>query len=772
MSKQKISFKVSARTARLIGRENVSNDEAAIIELVKNGYDADAEHVDVLFEHNDLFIIDSGIGMTAKTIEDKWMVIGASAKRVETTTPKGRIVSGEKGIGRFALDKLGTAVILSSWTGQKADNPVEWVARWDDFEQEGTTVDAVSATMRDLEIEDFTKLYKRLTKRTATHGTVLHIHGVREVWDEPRIQELFESMRALVPPARDKDFGITLRSADHPKKWGRVDPLIAENYDYRLEATYNPAKQQIEYVVYRNEFDIMQLEKKYSEVFNEPNMGTAPFDLATFRKGSYTGSIALRKALRTDAVNKQLLDSMGKFSFDLSFSKVSRPNDEDVDRFPYKTIDYRERAGWLKKFGGIRIFRDNFRVRPYGEAGDDWLRLGERQAQSPGGAAQRLGGYRVRPNQVTGSIYISRLENEDLQDKSSREGIVENKSFDLLKNIIKNMLTILENDRNTVLFSLSQLDKRINKSSQIESKGREALAEIKKEKRDSKNDKQSGRSEYRKERTERVFEYAEILESKVDDKNEEIRLLRSLASAGIITAAAAHELNGLKNHMLVRMRQFDKLLGGYLDRDSFQNVLVSKNPFARIEQMAVSDAKIVAWLDYALMPLRRDRRTRKKVNVAEYISGLSGVWSPLLSSRKIILDIGIDKESEQVFTRLFPIDLDTIFNNLIINSMEAFVQNKRLEERRITINLSADASSITIQYEDTAGGLHETFLSDPHQIFRPHVTTKVNALGEPTGTGMGMYLIKAVLDDNDGQITLLLDNPTAFAADIILRRQS
>ena len=102
--------------------------------------------------------------------------------------------------------------------------------------------------------------------------------------------------------------------------------------------------------------------------------------------------------------------------------------------------------------------------------------------------------------------------------------------------------------------------------------------------------------------------------------------------------------------------------------------------------------------------------------------------------------------------------------------MEAFVQHKRLQDRRISIKLSLIDSEICIFYQDNAGGLDEAFLTDPNQIFRPHITTKVNALGEPTGTGMGMYLIKAVLDDNDGKILLSNDIEDAFTASIILKR--
>ena len=117
----KIPFKVSARTARLIGRENIASSKGAIIELVKNAYDADAEWVKVSFlNFNDDFTVnsdskivieDDGNGMSEQIIEKHWLNPATPEKKKrkknKETTDKGRILQGEKGIGRFAIFKLG-----------------------------------------------------------------------------------------------------------------------------------------------------------------------------------------------------------------------------------------------------------------------------------------------------------------------------------------------------------------------------------------------------------------------------------------------------------------------------------------------------------------------------------------------------------------------------------------------------------------------------------------------------------------------------------------
>lgn len=759
---KKIPFKVSARTARLIGRENVANAEAAVIELVKNSYDADSSRVSILFHDEDLFIVDDGHGMNENVIEDYWMVIGTDNKQSSPKTPRGRVKSGAKGIGRFALDKLGRTTTMHTLQ-DGADSGLIWSIAWTSFEEAGKTVDDIGAELSTLNRQNFTELQKKLTGKKSDSGTILQIKGLRDDWQEERLDRLFESLRALVPPVNDNEFNIELKSTKYPKSYGAVEPLINSHFDYMMDAHYDAVSKKVTYKVIRNELDVNLLEKKFSGVLEEKGMGTAPFDMDTLEKGEYEGYKTINELIPNLKADSDELAGIGNFSFQIIFAKNAKPNDEDIKKYPYKTVDYRERSEWLRKFGGIRIFRDNFRIRPYGEKGDDWLRLGERQAQSPGGPGQRMGGYRVRPNQVTGSIYISRIANEVLQDKSSREGIVENEFFELLKNIIKGMLTIVEGDRNQLFYSLSQLNLKTNKIEAIKQEGKKALADIQTHKKDN-----SKEWRYYKEEAEKVFEYAKVMQAQESDKDEELRILRSLASAGIITAGASHELKGLKNHMSVRVRQFVRLLEKYLDKNSFKDKSAVDDPFKRLEQMGESDQKIVSWMDYALMPLKRDRRTRSKVKLDSYFEDLNNIWKPLLESRKISLSIDLDDISE-VSVKMFPIDVDTIFNNLIINSMEAFVSRKSTDDRIIGISIKQDKEYVVATYEDNAGGLDTAFANSPERIFLPHVTTKVNVRGESTGTGMGMYLAKAVLDENNGQITIEDSSAGTFRVSVKMR---
>lgn len=128
----KIPFNVDAYTAKLIGRENVSKLDGAILELVKNTYDADASICLLYYEKetDTLYIADNGTGMTEDVILKHWMTIGSSSKKISFKTQKGRIQTGAKGIGRFALDRIADNCSLLTIS---KDEHLLWNVDWDVF---------------------------------------------------------------------------------------------------------------------------------------------------------------------------------------------------------------------------------------------------------------------------------------------------------------------------------------------------------------------------------------------------------------------------------------------------------------------------------------------------------------------------------------------------------------------------------------------------------------------------------------------------------------
>ena len=124
---EKLEYTIEENTiAELLGIQNFTNKESAILELVKNSFDAQAEELNIYFEKNKIIITDDGIGMNAEDIKKYWMHIGKSTKGYISydRNNKERVLSGSKGIGRFALSRLGE--YISIYSKKNNDNPILW----------------------------------------------------------------------------------------------------------------------------------------------------------------------------------------------------------------------------------------------------------------------------------------------------------------------------------------------------------------------------------------------------------------------------------------------------------------------------------------------------------------------------------------------------------------------------------------------------------------------------------------------------------------------
>lgn len=766
----KIPFIVSSRTARLIGRENVSNAEGALIELVKNAHDADATNAFIIFHEQDLFMIDNGNGMTSDVIENAWMTIGTDNKEINPYTDKKRVKAGAKGIGRFAMDRLGGGALMYTVPENSSDG-FKWEVEWESFEASSKSIGEITADYdKVLNLKLLSVLpeqYKKVVGDALSgHGTVIRISRLRDNWTHADITKLYENLETLVPNTELEEFTISLFASEFPGQFGDVSPITEDDFDSKMFATYDSKTNKVRATIYRNELDVSALNKKYSAVFSNPAMKEYPYDLQTFQKGSFTKEYNLYEMIPGLNDHSRDVEKLGDFSMTVIFMKNQPPGSNDLRKFPYKNSDYSRRKEWLNRFGGIKVFRDNFRVRPYGETGDDWLRLGERKARSPGGAGQAPTGFRFGPNQLSGGINISRIKNLQLEDKSSREGIKENDTFNLFKNVVLEIIALLEEDRNHTFYPLAELYKVENKNESKKQRGKEVADRLNKKETHAPDVQTASNSINAAADAQDLAAAYAVQEEEIEDKNEEIKILRSLASAGLITAAAAHELRALENNLSTRTKDLRELIRPFIKDEQLKLLKEEQSPFILLDDMEKTDYSIKEWLNYALMPLKRDRRKLSSIYLNDYFDGLKQNWSNLLKERRIALEIESENDA---LVRLFPIDLDTIFNNLIINSVESFARKKNRDKRSIEITCKSSQKNYLIIYRDNGAGLDEGFKTNPSQIFLPQKTTKRDSTGRAIGTGMGMYLVKSIVDESKGEIEII-DNPEDFTLKIELPR--
>lgn len=835
--KMKIPFKVSARTARLIGRENVASAKGAIIELVKNGYDADSEcglvYIDnrysvfsdkiskeffselisigidssllnhVYEEEDDcyvlsqtaerseidklisaqqasavLYIVDNGDGMTRQIIENYWMTIGTDNKARNFRTQKGRIKVGAKGIGRFALDKLGqkcqmiTIYDPTVHTEESDNTGYVWNVDWNDFEAESRTLDLINADIEGTK-DDYMTCISRLNlpeqlkeslNPNSSHGTILRVTQLRDVWTDDLVKQLYDDLGMLVPPVEQSDYVISVVASRQPDEYGKVETAFCDDYDYKVEA-HADANQNVVIKIFRREYDVESIPLSF---FQREHQQAYPYRKEDFERGdwevhrSFAQLVPGYKGMDVYDV----LSRIGAFDFTFYFLKRSS-NKADDARFFYKRNPYGLRGQWLDKFGGIKLFRDGFRVRPYGERGSssfDWLGLGARKQKSPAGVAKKEGGYRVEVENVAGSISISRLNNIDFDDKSSREGLQDSPTFVLFNRILTGIINIFEEDRAVIARELDTDDKERNGAKRDMEQAELLAKRILENKRNGKSKSPqdatvgNGNDGLDNSNENNPRHSLELLATLNEQKAEEIRrlqeeqlLLRALASTGLMLASFGHDLNKLYSALNDRHDKIRNLFLQQVPESVYSGKAEWHNPYYLIEYAKKTDAKMQNWLNFATNVIRRDKRKRRMTRLSAYFEALEQTWNSVFETRGIKLTCnGVDG----VQMRVFEIDLDSIFYNLFSNSVEAFVYSKVDRPREIIITFSSTEKYIVCDYKDSGPGLSQD-IANPNDIFKPFFTTKRNSSGEETGTGLGMWIVWQVAIDNDAQLQLL-----------------
>jgi signal transduction histidine kinase len=766
---KKVHFKVSARTARLIGRENVSNSESALIELVKNAYDADAEKCVIYFDNkNQLHIMDNGHGMTDTVIENYWMTIGTNNKEHEYISKLGRIKSGEKGIGRFALDRLGRTCLMHTRPEDKKNGHI-WIADWTDFENEAfETVEEIEADLdtvqfnlkdvvKDIFDDSQTSALGELGDTKFNNGTFISVENLRDTWELSDLKRLYKSLGTLIPPKEETTFEIFVYSEAHPNEFGRIETSPCDDYDYKVSA--NVTGENLATIkITRNEFDLERID---DALFKRPAMQVPPYDKNSFKQKSFEYTKKLSELLPgfSEHAEEKPFRDIGGFSFTFYFMKKHIGSDEKR-KFFHKDINAKLRNEWLNEHVGIKIFRDNFRVRPYGEVNGssmDWLGLGPRYGSNPAGVA-RKGQYKTREHNLSGIVDISRVKNPALKDLSSRTGIHEGKAFDIFKELLISIIAEFEYDRSYIAYEMSQLHEEKNPKAARTKQAEEIKIKIEKRK-DNEN-----KSELDKEK-EILAQHAEDLKEERDELLNEQKILRVLASSGVMLATFGHEVHAMRNVINDRAATLRSLIDPYLDVAEAIDIPSAFNPYTYIEQTEETDKKLLHWMKFALSGIRKDRRNRKNIKLKTYFEELHGLWEVFLKDRKISLEINISDTDLKL--KAFEAELDALFNNLLINSLEVFSSNKRFDERKILIDLARRDDQIELSYRDTGSGLSKD-ITDTSKIFDLYFSTKRDPnTGHTVGTGIGMYLVKSIVEDYGGTIKIK-DANLGFALNILL----
>jgi signal transduction histidine kinase len=752
-----MKYKISSRATILLGRESVSKVDGAIIELVKNTYDADAVLCFICFDiaQDCIYILDNGIGMTKDTIENYWMLIGTDNKREGYISERNRIKSGEKGIGRFALDRLGNKCEMFT-KNELSPKLIFWETNWENFEQTGKTLDEIDANFAYVDkqfveiippniledIIDFNEKQAENEKINLLTGTLLKISGLRDQWSLKDISNIISSMGFLIPPVEQKDYNICIKNSME-SSYTVIENEIAEEYDYRLNAKFDGNNFII--TLDRNEFD---LNKIPPEVFELEAFSQYPYRHTDFVEKQFKYECSVSQLMRTN--DEELINAVkkiGEFEFNYIFMKMSLQEDSK-ETFYYKEIS-KKRKFWLDNHAGVKIYRDHFIVRPYGDLTSDafdWLGLDARKANSPAAISHPGGSWKVRNRQGQGTIFISRINNSCILDKSSREGIIENEYFRVFKRIIREIISVFEQDRAYIGRNMKEYNDIVNEREKTKQEGKELAIKILDE-----EDKKENESVPPTEEVKKLAKAVQYYEEEREELITEIKLLRSLATNGLITTSIVHDLKGINAILVNRVDTFKYVI------EAQNELLISRS----LNDLHKNDLFLKSWITVITNQIKKDKRKRLKKDVYQTIEEIIEVMTPILQQKKISIEVNGDEK--QIFKKIFVSDFESIIYNLIINSIEAF-EKSRVSERKINITMETEGE-LTIHYKDNGSGLDNTF-KNPYDIFKFGITSKYNKDGEIIGTGLGMYIVASTAREYNARYIITEIN-SGFGLDLI-----
>lgn len=731
----KISFNVDAYTARLIGRENVSKLDGAVIELIKNTYDADASLCFLYYDdkQNVLYLGDNGCGMTEEIIKRHWMTIGRSSKINNFLSRGGRTQTGEKGIGRFALDRIANNCRMLTGTEDSGERLL-WTVDWGMFTP-GRNITDINADLEqtDTSFAEFVadcsnlNVFEMVRKYWSDHGSIFKMTHLRDDWNENVIKKIRENLSSLIPAELSAEYNLyCYTNTDTIDTAEVLSDAAAFTFDYKIE--FKVSTENVTVKLIRNEYEFGEEEDIILRKLN-----------LSGEKDYFHGKPFEKSYLFEEILPGIEKNVIGEFHGVLYFSKVTQTKN-DRERFYQKDITGRQDL--RDTFGGIKIYRDNFKVRPYGDAKSssfDWLMLARRKNQSQAGVASK-GVWRASADQITGSVFISRV-NVTLPDQSNREGIVETKEFGILKEFIIRILRLLEEDRQKIYRLLDAYYKEGHNTEGIQ----EEIDRKAKEQEEGKSKVTS--------KGNRVFaEGIDPIRAKriVDEKDEhigelenELKMLRALATTGIVTNTYIHEFKTLSHRLSMKIVMAKEAI------DMYQNM---QDAAEYIDEANDIRESFNSWFQVTIDAVKQDKRKRKKTNIVGIVAPLVCSWGATLKVKKICIDLKND-EHDEIIMKCFPFEIETMINNLIANSVASF-ERKRTEKSEIGIRIYEERDYIVIDYADTGAGLSSVYKKEPRKTLDPFESDKRDAGGKLIGTGMGLWIVNNTVNDYGGYIDL------------------
>ena len=719
-----LTIKPYARLITMLGDQLIKNELVALVELIKNAYDADASWVKISFigfaenyaltSSSKIIIEDDGCGMNADILKKHWLNPATpeklKRKRVNAITPKGRILQGEKGIGRFAIFKLGKSIKITTRRqlqdkdgkfiekSEPVENTLEYdFSRYDDNflmengEEKELFLDDLSVTLSQRPAAYFTEktIVLGSTKRVRkSHGTIIEIGDLKTKWTQDRVQRIMREVGKLQPifsTEENSDFIV----------WLYKDECVVEAETRYQEHLMNLMQNKSVFRITQGKYSecgniitFLLNERKVLLDFNDPDIyGLKQFDY--FREHGFS-------------------TECGDFNFEFYVFDFNADS-ENPSKY-YLSLDEKKTI----RDHRIYLYRDGIRVMPYGDPEDDWLRIDIARGTI------RADEY-LSNDQVVGCVYISQKENGNLRDKTNREGLIDDGRA--LTDFVSILQLILRYIRRKPYAKYLIEKKQKAEHDRIKSGKPLELIEVAKKKYS--NNPQaltflnSFASSYTKEK--------KVLEDRIS-KTE------NLAAVGLSVETASHDI------MLFLKRTLDQqdalireLMGnGDIDKERLLDRLTAMRGSLSMIETQLKDIQL-------LFPSTKTRT--KSINVRSIVDKVYGLYKRSLNDNRIVVEI--DSTSSPLIAKTTDAVLLQVFVNLFDNALY-WLKNGTKENRKIRITI--DGENQRLIFSDNGPGIRP---DDRDYIFEAFYSGKGQY-----GRGLGLYIAKQLLDRYDYTIEL------------------
>ncbi|MFA8300549.1 MAG: ATP-binding protein [Hyphomicrobiales bacterium] len=706
---EQVRFSVDAGIINRLGKELVGRHETAVSELVKNSYDADATEVQLFFENawqkgGTLIIEDNGNGMTREQLINGFMRLSSSDKIHNPISPKyQRVRAGKKGIGRFATQRLGEKLTIITQT-ENSENAIKVVIDWNAFE---TDKDLVSVANN---IE--------LVSKQKDAGTFLIIEKLREGWSDAMIKRVYRYTSDLLQP-----FPLSKKTKDYEND--KIDPGFNSSY-YRKEKN-----ETIKIIDEEEAFFQHALAEIEGYVMDD---GQGCWSLKSEKLDFPEEVFSIGK-------DKDILDSKYNYLRNIHFKCYYFIYDSSL--VPPRTLSLIKDVGNEK--GGIRIYRNGFRVLPYGEKLNDWLGLDE-------SSAQRVFLFPHRNINFFGFVELTDSQGELFEETSSREGLFDNPAF-------REMVDFVRDSIITALFKITELRGKKGKTAQKDwskkdktptEKVDSAIDRMKEvfEENTSEDgeDKSQEKSYERREKFQNV--YKELVEGREEEKQEkkdlidELNMMRILAGLGLVIGEFVHEIKNYFPGINAETNFLRKALKDYKEGikrvDNLENNVKSLSTYSSYFDEAIS---------------RNVLRELEPIELRDVVNRFEDVIQYNIERAKINFEKPVFKGFDLYTVPMHPSEWASILFNFFTNSKKAIRRAK--VQGKVFIRCGREEQNVFLEFSDNGDGIPKEREED---IFNAFYTTSSAAgrtaseIDALTGTGLGLKIVNDIIESYNGSV--------------------